>query len=276
MVRLAQLAAHALERLLQLAELVAAHDVERTGVVALADAVGAADQRGDGLLDLAAGAPAERNAPPSAPSSRKPAGDQQRRTQLVAARRRHALDEAGDRSSGRPGATHDAHFAERLAAWRRPGCSRPSRESRLDGLAPARGRSQRASRLPLVQHVAGGVAHRQGGQRAVFGERLHAPRERFGVAAAHERGGGIRRHGARWRLARACSSTSTRPVREAFARARPRLTRASTRCCQASRAMTTSVPSSTAAKAAPAYFSLRLTMFNSCAGARRCGSGDPV
>ena len=57
--RLAQLGAHALERLLQLAELVAAHHIQRAGVVALPDALRAADQRDDGLLELAAGAPAE-------------------------------------------------------------------------------------------------------------------------------------------------------------------------------------------------------------------------
>ena len=43
---------HALERELQIAEFVVAHHGERPGVVALADAVGALHQRGDGPRQL--------------------------------------------------------------------------------------------------------------------------------------------------------------------------------------------------------------------------------
>ncbi len=57
--RRAQLAAHALERLLQIAKLVAAQHIERPRVVALRDAIGAPDERAERPLDPASGAPAE-------------------------------------------------------------------------------------------------------------------------------------------------------------------------------------------------------------------------
>ena len=57
MVDLPQLAAHVLERLLQVAEFVAAPHFHRAGVVALADALGAPDERGHRALQLAHRAP---------------------------------------------------------------------------------------------------------------------------------------------------------------------------------------------------------------------------
>ncbi len=42
---------------------------------------------------------------------------------------------------------------------------------------------------PLKEHIACGVAHGERGKRLVFGETLHAPGERFAVAARHERRG---------------------------------------------------------------------------------------
>ncbi len=52
--RFGELLAHALERVLQFAELVAARDVERPRVVAFADAVRRLDQRRDRLATVAA------------------------------------------------------------------------------------------------------------------------------------------------------------------------------------------------------------------------------
>ena len=60
--RLAQLLAHALERRLQLAELVAPADFHRARVVALRDAIRALDQRRDRPMHAASGPPGEREA----------------------------------------------------------------------------------------------------------------------------------------------------------------------------------------------------------------------
>jgi len=57
--RLAQPAAHPLESLLQLAQLVPPPDIHRTRVVALADAVGSLDQRSNGLFQFSPGAPGQ-------------------------------------------------------------------------------------------------------------------------------------------------------------------------------------------------------------------------
>ncbi len=84
--RLAQFLAHALERRLQLAELVAAADFERSRVVALRNAIGALDERGDGGVHAAAGPPGERQADRERDDSQA-AGQQQRLAHLHALHR---------------------------------------------------------------------------------------------------------------------------------------------------------------------------------------------
>ncbi len=77
--RLAQPAAHALERLLQLAELIPAAHLHRARVVALADALGAADQRVDRALDLVHRTPGDDRSPEPPPSASASASHQVKR-----------------------------------------------------------------------------------------------------------------------------------------------------------------------------------------------------
>src|SRR6185295_10737650 len=79
---LAQLLPHALERRLQLAELVASPDLERPGVVTLRDAVGALDERGDRLVHAAPGPPGQRESEDQCDRA-ETAGEDQRLAQLV-------------------------------------------------------------------------------------------------------------------------------------------------------------------------------------------------
>jgi hypothetical protein len=154
---LAQLLAHALERLLQLAEFVARPPTfEWPRIVALRDAVGALDQRGDRLVHALASPPGHYEArtaaptPPSAPETISAFWICE--TSSLSKRERASGNRARARASDL-----DLDFTRRFAAWRCPAWSAPVARTGESRCAPCC--RDVAGPSPGVQLVAGDVAH---------------------------------------------------------------------------------------------------------------------
>ena len=183
-------------------------------------------------------------APTRAPKQREPAGEQQRRLQLVPAGGGHAFDRGRAPLTADGLREHDAHFAQRLRRGR-AGNALDHRADRLDGPASATSR-RRARPRDATGYSTSPAALRtvERGKSRIVREGLHATRERFGIRGVAWRSRQLRRHDARVACARACSSSATRSRAARLARARPGAVH---RRGAARRAApcTTSVPSST-------------------------------
>ena len=193
MVETAQAAAHALERLLQVAERVAlARHLERARVVALADALGALDERVDRALQLAHRAPRQRRA-----EQRAGGGEGERQPQRQAgARGGGGVQPPGEARLRHRRCLHQRHGegGERL---RRDGAGDVLDQGahRRAGAGAERARSERGAALPAEERAAGEIGDREAGDGVVVHEGLQAPHGTGGVAGAHRAGdrvGGVR------------------------------------------------------------------------------------
>ena len=191
---LAQLLAHALERRLQLAELVAPADFQRPRVVAVRDAIRALDERADGLVHAPARPPGEDEA------------DQQC----------HGAERAGDRqvpcAPGRARWNRNACVPRRCRGTLRAngssistsptvrGVSMPGRVCTLARMGVIALRVMAPARSPLappgVQLAPGQVAHLDAEQRAVVLESFRLRCDRAAIATAARPGSSVPRCGA--------------------------------------------------------------------------------
>ena len=197
--RLAQPAAHPLESLLQLTQLIAPADIHRTRVVALADPLGAFDQRRNGLFELASRAPGQRRCE-QATTERQGTGDQQSQADLGLIRRREPAPQARGRR-GEDLLDGDAQLAECLRCLD-SGNTLNQLTYRL-GCFELKGTGVRCRTPPAIQSAAVGVCHGDRADGRVVGEGLQMPRDCGCVARTDRAGNRFRRVGSGSRNTRA-------------------------------------------------------------------------
>jgi hypothetical protein len=98
--RVAQMRAHALERLLELADDVPPPHLHRAAVIALTDPLGAPDQRRGGGLDAACGAPGEHGGRDAGAEGEGERGEQRHRVERAAPQHPAAHQERGKQHGG--------------------------------------------------------------------------------------------------------------------------------------------------------------------------------